>query len=64
MGRIPVWVASVMGFSPRDETQAERFNALDTTTKLGFRHLRGAWRGGDAGALRYYAHAMDWSEVK
>jgi len=53
-----------MGFSPRDETQAERFNALDTTTKLGFRHLRGAWRGGDAGALRYYAHAMDWSEVK
>jgi hypothetical protein len=44
-----------------EETQAGSFNALDTTTRLGFRNHRGAWRRGDAGSLRYYAHAIDWS---
>jgi len=47
-----------------EETQAGSFNALDTTTALGFRLHRGAWRRGDAGGLRYYGHGVDWSAVK
>jgi hypothetical protein len=43
------------------ETQAGEQNALSTTTASGFHHHHGAWQPGGGGALRYYAHAVDWS---
>ena len=45
------------------ETQAGETNALSTTIAAGFRHHRGAWQPGGGGAIRYYAHAVDWSRV-
>jgi hypothetical protein len=42
------------------ETQAGEQNALSITTAIGFRHHHGAWLPAGAGALRYYAHAVDW----
>ncbi len=41
------------------ETQAGATNALDTSTRLGFRDHRGAWSGNGYGGIRYYAHAID-----
>jgi hypothetical protein len=43
------------------ETQAGEQNALSTSTASGFRHHPGAWTPGGGGALRYYAHAVDWT---
>jgi hypothetical protein len=43
------------------ETQAGARNAVSTTTAKGFRHHRGAWEPGGTGAIRYYAHAVDWT---
>jgi hypothetical protein len=43
------------------ETQAGEQNAISTTTAAGFRHHSGAWKPGGGGALRYYAHTVDWS---
>jgi hypothetical protein len=45
------------------EAQAGETNALSTTIAAGFRHHRGAWQPGGGGAIRYYAHAVDWSRV-
>jgi hypothetical protein len=44
------------------ETQAGGLNAISTTTAIGFRHHRGAWKPMGMGALRYYAHAVDWTQ--
>ena len=45
------------------EAQAGETNALSTTIATGFRHHRGAWQPG-GGAIRYYAHTVDWSRVQ
>ena len=55
------------------ETQAGETNALDTSTRLGFRHhhgawvpgawVPGAWVPGGGGGIRYYAHAIEWSKL-
>ena len=45
------------------ETQAGQTNALSTTIATGFRHHSGAWQPGGGGAIRYYAHTVDWSRV-
>jgi hypothetical protein len=45
------------------EVQAGETNALDTSTKLGFRHHPGAWVPEGGGGIRYYAHAIDWSKL-
>jgi hypothetical protein len=45
------------------ETQAGETNALSTTIATGFRHHHGAWQPGGGGAMRYYAHAVDWPRV-
>ena len=42
------------------ETQAGEQNAVSSTTAAGFRHHRGAWEPGGTGALRYYAHEVNW----
>jgi hypothetical protein len=42
------------------ETQAGERNAISMTTAAGFRHHRGAWIADGSGALRYYAHHVDW----
>lgn len=42
------------------ETQAGEQNAISITTAEGFRHHVGAWQTGGSGALRYYAHAVNW----
>ena len=44
------------------ETQAGEQNAVSTTTATGFRHHRGAWQPMGTGALRYYAHVVDWAQ--
>lgn len=44
------------------ETQAGERNAISTTTAAGFRHHRGAWMPMGTGALRYYAHTVDWAQ--
>jgi hypothetical protein len=46
------------------EAQAGATNALSTTIAIGFRHHRGAWEPDGAGALRYYAHAVDWTRIR
>jgi len=46
------------------ETQAGATNALDTSTRLGFRGHRGAWAASGHGGLRYYAHTIDWSQPR
>ena len=46
------------------ETQAGATNALSTTVAVGFRHHHGAWEPGGAGAIRYYAHAVDWAGIR
>ena len=45
------------------ETQAGATNALSTTVATGFRHHPGAWLAGGGGAIRYYAHGIDWTRV-
>ena len=47
-----------------DEAQAGSTNAVDTTTIDGFALHRGAWLPGGSGAMRYYAHAIDWQAVR
>lgn len=42
------------------ETQAGEQNALRIATAEGFRHHHGAWVPGGEGAIRYYAHAVQW----
>jgi hypothetical protein len=42
-------------------TQAGATNALSTNVATGFRHHHGAWQPGGGGAIRYYAHAVDWA---
>jgi hypothetical protein len=43
-----------------DEAQAGAINALSIDTADGFRQHRGAWVPGGGGAIRYYAHAVNW----
>jgi hypothetical protein len=43
------------------ETQAGGLNAISTTTAIGFRHHRGAWKPMGTGSLRFYAHVVDWT---
>jgi hypothetical protein len=43
-----------------DVAQAGSFNSADTTVADGFRHHPGAWVAGGGGALRFFAHAVDW----
>ncbi len=45
------------------ETQAGAMNAPSTTIATGFRHHRGAWEPDGTGAIRYYAHAVDWNRM-
>lgn len=45
------------------ETQAGETNAISTTIAKGFHNHRGAWQPGGGGAMRYYAHAVNWSRV-
>jgi hypothetical protein len=47
-----------------DEAQAGSTNAIDTTTIAGFLEHKGAWLAGGAGAMRYYAHDVDWQAVR
>jgi len=44
------------------ETQAGATNALDISTREGFRHHPGAWVPEGRGDIRYYAHAIDWAK--
>ena len=43
-----------------EETQAGAINAISTDTADGFRHHHGAWLPGGGGAIRYYAHVVNW----
>jgi hypothetical protein len=45
------------------ETQAGETNALDVSTKVGFRHHAGAWLSEGRGGIRFYAHVIDWSKL-
>jgi hypothetical protein len=42
-------------------TQAGGHNALSTPLARGFRNHRGAWLPGGAGAVRFFAHSIEWS---
>lgn len=55
--------ADSLGQNGPRETQAGATNALDISTRSGFRHHPGAWKAGGQGAIHYYAHAIDWSKV-
>jgi len=55
-------VAELIADGPQ-ETQAGETNALSTTVAAGFRHHHGAWQEAGTGALRFYAHAVDWSRI-
>ncbi len=54
--------AELAGEGPQ-ETQAGAMNALSTTIASGFRRHRGAWDPDGTGAIRYYAHAVDWNRM-
>ena len=56
-------IASELIADGPQETQAGETNALSTAIATGFRHHPGAWQPGGGGAIRYYAHAVDWSRV-
>lgn len=44
-------------------TQAGVRNWLSTSVARGFAWHRGAWEPGGTGALRFYAHAVDWAAL-
>lgn len=45
------------------EAQAGAVNALDISTADGFAQHPGAWEPGGGGAIRYFAHKVDWSKA-
>lgn len=45
------------------ETQAGATNALDISTREGFRHHKGAWQREGHGTIRYYAHPVNWAAL-
>jgi hypothetical protein len=46
------------------ETQAGAINALDISTKSGFRHHPGAWLAGGQGVIFYYERAINWLKIR
>ncbi|MGE0223990.1 MAG: hypothetical protein AB7F35_07525 [Acetobacteraceae bacterium] len=45
------------------ETQAGETNTVSTTVADGFAHHKGAWAPDGRGAMRWYAHDVDWSRI-
>lgn len=46
-----------------EETQAGFRNRLRTYVARGFAFHPGAWEFGGAGAIRFFAHEVDWNRV-
>jgi hypothetical protein len=44
-------------------TQAGTINYRSAHLDIGMRHHEGAWLPGSKGAVRFYAHAVDWSKL-
>ena len=45
-------------------TQAGAQNAIEVSLARGFRGHRGAWKPDGSGAVQFFAHVVDWANVK
>ncbi|MGH7069355.1 MAG: hypothetical protein ACREFO_05010 [Acetobacteraceae bacterium] len=54
--------ASLNAHGP-EETQAGMHNRLRTTIARGFSDHKGAWEANGTGAIRLFAHAVDWTRA-